>query len=142
MEFLVWVGTAIKSTKTSRWDKTQNDCIHLSPTLARYTVQLKMHALSSCFISAASFSTFYCNAEFFSYTCLCKFSSYAIVYLLVYNRNHLLWQNNNMAMMWWLDWLQYFSFWSKCMLSCSSHLKLQVTYRVVFLKVFIVYPLL
>ena len=65
LRFSALVKTAIKSTETSSRDETQTECMHFNPYFSRVysiaKVGIKMHALSSCFISAACFSTFYCS---------------------------------------------------------------------------------
>ena len=65
LKFSALVGTAIESTETSSWIETRTKSMHFnlyfSMVYSTAKVGIKMHGLSSCFISAACFSAFYCS---------------------------------------------------------------------------------
>ena len=99
MKFSALVGTTIKSTETSNWDKTQTECMHFNPyfsfTVYPAKVGVKMHAPSLHFISAAGFSAFIAvstNTKHFKsfVTLFCELflASYVVVYLCMHKRKH------------------------------------------------------
>ena len=110
------VGTAIKRTKTSSWDKTQTECMYFNLYFSRVyntaNVRLKcMHSVSV--LSQLLVSVLFLQSLLtlkISYTCLCILILVMQLYSYAHNRKHadfiLHGQDNSMAMIWWLDYIK------------------------------------